>query len=124
LLDQHDVTHAFKRLLPAAKLPGHFSPHSLRHTSASLLLQAGVSPVYVQRQLGHASIQLTVDTYGKWLPLGKKGAVDQLDDAATGHARAVRSVTARRPSGSKTVAARPRRVREARLTAECEKGGI
>jgi hypothetical protein len=35
----------------------------------------------VQRQLGHASIKLTVDTYGKWLPMGKKSAVDALDDA-------------------------------------------
>src|SRR5262249_19556878 len=34
----------------------------------------------VQRQLGHASIQLTVDTYGKWLPIGNKAAVNQLDD--------------------------------------------
>jgi hypothetical protein len=34
---------------------------------------------YVQRQLGHASIQLTVDTYGKWLPIGNKAAVDRLD---------------------------------------------
>jgi hypothetical protein len=45
----------------------------LRHTFASLLLQQGVSPAYVQRQLGHASIQLTVDTYGN------KAAVDALD---------------------------------------------
>ncbi len=59
----------------------------LRHTFASLLLQQGVSPAYVQRQLGHASIQLTVDTYGKWLPMGNKAAVEALDS----------------PSGSKVV---------------------
>ena len=47
---------------------------------ASLLLQQGESPAYVQRQLGHASIQLTVDTYGKWLPMGNTGAVNRLDD--------------------------------------------
>ncbi len=34
-----------------------------------------------KRQLGHASITLTVDTYGKWLPMADKGAVDSLDDA-------------------------------------------
>ncbi len=39
-------------------------PHCLRHTFASLLLQQGESPAYVQGQLDHASIQLTVDTYG------------------------------------------------------------
>ena len=45
-----------------------------------MLLQQGESPAYVQRQLGHASIQLTVDTYGKWLPMGNKAAVNRLDD--------------------------------------------
>jgi hypothetical protein len=72
----------FARLLKHAKLPGHFSPHCLRHTFASLLLQQGESAAYVQRQLGHASIKLTVDTYGKWLPIGNKAAVDRPDDAS------------------------------------------
>ena len=40
--------------------------------------------VYLQRQLGHASIQLTVDTYGKWLPMGNKAAVDRLDYVTSG----------------------------------------
>lgn len=71
---------AFKGILKAAGLPSHHSPHHLRHTYASLLLQAGEPATYVQRQLGHASIGLTVDTYGKWLPCGRKEAVDKLDD--------------------------------------------
>ena len=69
-----------RKTLKTAPLPLHFSPHCLRHTFASLLLQQGESPAYVQRQLGHASIQLTVDTYGKWLPMGNKAAVNRLDD--------------------------------------------
>jgi len=87
-LSPRTVEDAFKRVLKAAGLPPHFSPHSLRHSFASLLLQQGESPVYVQRQLGHASITLTVDLYGRWLPMGNKAAVDRLDG----------------PSGSKTVA--------------------
>jgi len=78
------VQRAFKRVVKAAKLPLHFTPHCLRHTYGSLMLQAGESPVYVQRQLGHASIKLTVDTYGKWLPMGNKAAVDRLDDVDAG----------------------------------------
>ena len=31
-------------------------------------------------QLGHASIQLTVDTYSKWLPMRNKPAVNRLDE--------------------------------------------
>src|SRR5206468_6644359 len=53
-------------------------------TYASLLLQQGESPEYVKRQLGHASIEVTVDTYGKWLPRGNKAAVDRLDDQESG----------------------------------------
>ena len=49
-----------------------------------LLLQQGESPVHVQRQLGHASIKLTVYTYGKLPPMGDKAAVDRLDDTAPG----------------------------------------
>jgi hypothetical protein len=33
--------------------------------------------------LGHASIQETVDTYGRWLPANRKGALDVLDAPAT-----------------------------------------
>ncbi len=76
-----EVDKAFKRVLKAAGLPLHFTSKGLRHTYASLLLQMGVSPVYVQRRLGHASIQLTVNTYGRWLPMGNKAIVDRLDGA-------------------------------------------
>ena len=87
-LDPSVVSRAFKRVLKAAGLPPHHSPHSLRHTFASLLLQQGESIQYVQRMLGHASITLTVDTYGKWLPMGNKAAVDRLDEGSAEQAGA------------------------------------
>jgi len=42
--------------------------HDLRHTFGSLLIQAGASIVYVKEQMGHSSIQVTVDTYGHLIP--------------------------------------------------------
>ena len=54
--------------------------HDLRHTYASLLIQQGESLVYVKDQLGHHSIQITVDTYGHLVPGGNRQAVDRLDD--------------------------------------------
>jgi len=65
-----------------AGLP-HFSPHGLRHTFANLYLTEAPSPdvYYLSPMLGHASIQETVDTYGRWLPANRKGALDALDDA-------------------------------------------
>src|SRR5438132_12300398 len=97
LLDESRVRKVFGKTLKAAGLPLHFTPHSLRHSFASLLLQQGESPVYVQRQLGHASIQLTVDTYGKWLPMGNKAAVNRLDDESGS------KVVAKTPTGTSGV---------------------
>lgn len=40
----------------------------LRHTYATLLIAQGESPKYIQAQMGHASIQGTMDRYGHRLP--------------------------------------------------------
>jgi integrase len=78
-VDPANVRRAMLRVLKMAKLPLHFTPHCLRHTYASILLSEGVSPVYVQEQLGHATIDLTVSTYGRWLKKKAPGALDMLD---------------------------------------------
>jgi hypothetical protein len=38
--------------------------HSLRHTNASIRIEAGQNIKYIQLQMGHASIQTTLDRYG------------------------------------------------------------
>lgn len=73
------VSAGFARALRAAKLPSHFSPHSLRHTYASLLLAGGAPMAYVQEQLGHSTIKLTVDTYGRWAPKQGRWSLDILE---------------------------------------------
>jgi integrase len=63
--------------------------HDLRHNFASLLLQNGESPVYVKEQMGHSSIQVTVDLYGGLIPGENKQTVDRLDTPMVqGHAEA------------------------------------
>ena len=37
--------------------------HGLRHSHATLLLQAGTHPRVVMERLGHSSIRVTLDTY-------------------------------------------------------------
>lgn len=54
--------------------------NDLRHTFASLLIQNGESLAYVREQLGHHSIQITVDIYGHLVPGANRQAVDRLDD--------------------------------------------
>ena len=80
-LDGDNLRHrVFYRVLAKAGLR-RLRFHDLRHTFASLLIQNGESLAYVRDQLGHASIQLTVDTYGHLVPGANRQAVDRLDDA-------------------------------------------
>jgi integrase len=54
--------------------------HDLRHSFASWLIANGESLAYVKEQLGHHSIQITVDTYGHLVPGANRKAVNALDD--------------------------------------------
>jgi len=54
--------------------------HDLRHSFASWLISNGESLVYVRDQMGHHSIQITVDTYGHLIPGSNRKAVNALDD--------------------------------------------
>jgi integrase len=77
-LDPSNLRKVFNKLLTAAKLR-RVRFHDLRHTFASLLFQQGESPVYVKEQMGHSSIQVTVDIYGHLISGGNRQAVDKLD---------------------------------------------
>ena len=78
-LDQHNFRkRVYLGLLAKAGLR-QIRFHDLRHTFASLLLQQGESLTYVKEQMGHHSIQVTVDIYGHLIPGSNKQAVDRLD---------------------------------------------
>jgi integrase len=78
-LDQHNFRkRVYVGLLAKAGIR-QIRFHDLRHTFASLLLQQGESLTYVKDQMGHHSIQVTVDIYGHLIPGSNKQAVDRLD---------------------------------------------
>ena len=81
---------AFRKLLEKADVPG-IRIHDIRHTFASLLLSQGEPLNYVKDQLGHASIQTTVDVYGHIVPGSNRNAVNRLDDEGLGGLRIVSS---------------------------------
>ncbi len=97
-LDAANVRHVLKRILEKAELR-HIRIHDLRHTFASLLIQNGESLAYVRDQMGHASITLTVDTYGHLVPGSNRAAVDRLD-APSGR---IPAASAKKLTKSKTV---------------------
>ena len=53
--------------------------HDARHTHASLMLKSGVHPKIVQERLGHASIQITLDTYSHVAPGLQQAAAEGFD---------------------------------------------
>lgn len=69
---------SFRPLIEVAGVP-RIAFHDLRHTSATLLLLAGVHPKVVQERLGHASIRQTLETYSHVLPSMQEGAARQFE---------------------------------------------
>jgi integrase len=66
----HDLTSAG---LPAMRL------HDLRHTAATLMLEAGQQPHTVQRTLGHSNIAMTLGLYGHVTGTMLQSAADAMD---------------------------------------------
>ena len=54
------------------------TPHTLRHTYATLALQDGVSAKVVQERLGHKKITTTLDIYAHVLPAMDQDAADRM----------------------------------------------
>jgi integrase len=80
VLDASNLIHYYFR--PCIEKAGlrWFRFHDLRHTFGSLLIQKGASLAYVKDQMGHSSIQITVDTYGHLIPGADVAWVDRLDE--------------------------------------------
>ena len=66
----------FQRNVGETKLPALRGPHNLRHTWATLALNAGVHPKVVSDRLGHATIAVTIDTYSQVAPSLDAAAAD------------------------------------------------
>ena len=60
-------------MLPVIRL------HDLRHTHATLALQAGIHSKVVSERLGHATVSITLDTYSHAIPgtAGNRSGIDR-----------------------------------------------
>lgn len=69
------------RALAAWKAAGldPLTPHEARHTCASYLAAAGLTPKEAQTAMGHADIRTTMNVYAKAVPGWEQGAASKLD---------------------------------------------
>ena len=77
LLSNNLGQREFAKIIKAAKVKT-ITIHGLRHTSATLLLKAGVPPQVVQRRLGHKRIEITLGIYAHVLPSMQQDAARRL----------------------------------------------
>ena len=74
------LTHAIRDAENATGMP-HVSFHDLRHTHATILLEAGTPLKTVSERLGHSSIRITADIYAHVTDAMHKEAVENFDKA-------------------------------------------
>jgi integrase len=73
------ISHAWGRLAERVGLR-NVRLHDARHSHASLMLKQGIHPKIVQERLGHASIQITLDTYSHVAPGLQEAAAIRFDE--------------------------------------------
>jgi len=66
-LDPESVSRYWRQAVKKSMLP-QIRLHDLRHTHATLALQAGIHPKVVSERLGHATVSITFDTYSHAIP--------------------------------------------------------
>lgn len=77
-IDPSSLHRTFKVLLKQAKLPDTIRLHDLRHTCATLLLDAGENPTNVSALLGHARTSTTLNIYSHAVPETQAKGVEAL----------------------------------------------
>jgi integrase len=77
------VSRSFRQAVKRAMLP-MIRPHDLRHTHATLALQAGIHPKVVSERLGHANVSITLDTYSHAIPAMQEEAAERIAELVSG----------------------------------------
>lgn len=89
-LDPDNFNGMFSRLCQRAGL-GHWHPHELRHSGASIMLALGTPLHVVSEILGHSSIAITKDVYGHLVAGEKKAAAEAMSAVLLGEGQVGRS---------------------------------
>ncbi len=83
-MEPSEINRPLTKELHRVGLP-HIRVHDLRHTTASILLEAGTHPKIVQDLLGHSTIRLTLDTYSHLTPPLHQASARTMDAVLAGN---------------------------------------
>lgn len=74
-----NFSRQFRQTLKSSQINKSLGVHALRHTNATMLLLTGTPMKVVSDRLGHAGIQITMDTYAHLLPSMDSDAAEKLE---------------------------------------------
>ncbi len=80
------LTKVFRAIVQQTELPV-IRLHDLRHTHATLALQAGIHPKVVSERLGHSTVAMTLDTYSHTVPSMQSDAAERIAELVFGVSR-------------------------------------
>ena len=78
-ISRTSISSALKKHEKLANVP-EISIHGLRHSCASRLINAGVSPLLVSKHLRHGSVSMTLNVYSHLFPSETENVIDNVFD--------------------------------------------
>ncbi len=75
----HKVLRYFNKVMQTSNLP-KITMHDLRHSHASLLINAGADPLLVSSRLGHTDVTTTLNIYSHFFPERENTIITILDE--------------------------------------------
>ena len=70
---------SLNKILNELAIP-HFSTHSLRHTYATRAIEAGMSPVVLQKLMGHTDVSVTLNAYTSVFDKYKRNELEKVNE--------------------------------------------
>ena len=82
MLDERNIRREMKAIADAnaGKIKTHLTPHVLRHTFATRMIEKGANIKALSKILGHTTVQMTLDIYTDITPDFKRSTMELLDE--------------------------------------------